>query len=75
MIAKVPNARKPKHPGIEVQLSGEDGNVFNLIGTASKAARRAGVPRAEIAAFEAEVMAAESYDHALRVIAAWFEVS
>jgi hypothetical protein len=33
---------KPKFPNIEVQLSGEDGNAFFIIGRVSKALKKAG---------------------------------
>lgn len=33
----------PKYPNIEVQLTGQDGNAFYIIGTCLQAMRRAGV--------------------------------
>jgi hypothetical protein len=64
----------PKYPDVRVKITGQDGNVFNLIGLCSRAARKAGVPGDEVEAFQAEVMQAGSYNAALRVMAAWFDV-
>lgn len=63
-----------RHPKVKVQLTGRDGNCFAILGTCLAAARRAGVPRAEIDAFLAEAMAGD-YDHLLRVCMTWFDVS
>jgi hypothetical protein len=68
------NATTIKHPAVRVRLSGQDGNVFNLIGLCSRAARKAGVPAGEVKEFQASVMQAGSYDEALRVMATWFDV-
>lgn len=56
----------PKYPEIEVQLSGEDGNAFFIIGKVAKAMKRAGVSRDEIDAFESDAMSGD-YDNLLRV--------
>lgn len=32
----------PKYPDVQVQLSGVDGNAFNILGLVTKALRRAG---------------------------------
>ena len=34
----------PRHPDVQVQLSGEDGNAFAILGRTAGALRRAGVP-------------------------------
>lgn len=65
---------QPKYPEIEVQLSGEDGNVFAIMGRVRKAMRRAGVSDAEIAEFTTELTSGD-YDHALQTCMAWVEVS
>ncbi|UXR28784.1 hypothetical protein [Bacillus phage Nachito] len=60
--------------GIEVQLFGEDGNVFNLMGIVSKAMRRNGISKDEIEQFQNEVTSSNSYDEALQVMMRWVDV-
>lgn len=60
-----PEDRGVKYPNIVVQLVGEDGNAWAILGRVSKAMRRGGVPQAEIDAFMKEAMAGD-YDHLLR---------
>ncbi|QQV92982.1 hypothetical protein SEA_HYDRO_89 [Mycobacterium phage Hydro] len=64
----------PKHPDVHVQLTGQDGNVFFIIGKVSKALREAGHAN-EVTAFVDEVTNADSYDAALAVVMQWVEVS
>jgi len=64
----------PKYPEVEVQLTGEDGNAFNLIGIVRRAMRSAGVPAEEIGAFCTEAMSGD-YDHLLQTCMQWVEVS
>ena len=64
----------PKYPDIHVQLSGEDGNGFFIIGRVMKAMRQAKVPKEEITAFSEEAMSGD-YDHLLRVCMETVEVS
>lgn len=63
-----------KYPEIEVQLSGEDGNAFSIIGRVCKAMRRADVPTSEIDAFRTEAMSGD-YDHVLQTAMAYVEVA
>jgi len=37
-----------KYPEIEVQLTGNDGNAFSIMGTVTKALRRGGATKEEI---------------------------
>jgi len=62
-----------KHPEIEVQLIGTDGNAFALLGKISKALRGAEVPNAEIDEFLGEAMSVD-YDH-LRTCLDWVNVT
>jgi hypothetical protein len=55
----------PKYD-IEVQLTGQDGNAFAIIGAVQKALRNGGVPADEIAAVRDDMMSGD-YDHLLRV--------
>jgi len=61
-----------KYPEIEVQLTGEDGNAFAIIGAVTKALRRAGHGD-DVQAFTNEAMAGD-YDHLLRTAMAWVDV-
>jgi hypothetical protein len=63
---------EPKYPNVTVQLSGEDGNAFFIIGRALAAARRAGVPSAELDVFANEAMSGD-YDNVLRTCMKWFD--
>ena len=63
-----------KYPNIEVQLVGEDGNAFAIMGKVQKAMRRAGVPKPEIDQYLKEAMSGD-YDHLLQVTMEWVEVS
>jgi hypothetical protein len=57
----------PRFPDVSVPLTGEDGNVFAIIGRVARALRRAG--HADAAKIFAETaMAAHSYDAVLRLV-------
>jgi len=64
-----------KFPHVHVQLSGEDGNVFSIIGRVSQALRRAGCAPSEIKEFQNEVRSSQSYNGALCVVMQWVSVS
>lgn len=61
---------EPKHPEVRVQLTGEDGNAFMIIGRVSKALNRAGVDSSE---FCDEAMSGD-YDSVLRTCMRWVTV-
>ena len=63
-----------KHPEVEVQLTGTDGNAFAVLGHVQKAMRRAGVPAEEISQFVGEATSGD-YNHLLATCMAWVEVS
>ena len=63
---------KPTHD-ITVDLTGEDGNAFVLIGRVRREMRRAGVAKDEIDAFSREAMSGD-YDHVLQTIMATVNV-
>ena len=56
-----------KYPEVEVQLSGEDGNSYAILGRVRSAMKRAGVPRHEIEEFSTEAMSGD-YDHMLQTV-------
>ena len=62
-----------KYPEIEVELVGNDGNAFAIMGAVSKALKRAKVSEAEVKLYRAESMSGD-YDNLLRVAMAWVTV-
>jgi len=68
------NTTFPKYPHIEAQLTGEDGNAFNILGIVAAALRASGIGSAEIAEFNAEATAGD-YDHLIQTCMSWVEVS
>jgi hypothetical protein len=63
-----------RYPEIEVQLIGQDGNAFNLIGLVARALTRAKVPAEEIKKFKTEAMS-DDYNHLLYTCMEWVTVS
>jgi hypothetical protein len=64
---------KPKYPDVDVQLVGEDGNAFAILGICQRAARQQGVSAEEVKAFMQEAMAGD-YNHLLVTCQKWFAV-
>jgi len=64
----------PKFPEVEVELIGEDGNAFMVIGKVQKAMKRAGVEKSDIDEFMAEAMSGD-YDHLLQTVLATVAVA
>jgi hypothetical protein len=65
---------EPKYPGVVVDLIGEDGNAFVILGRVTREMRRAGIDKAEIDTFRAEATAGD-YDHLLQTCMKWVEVN
>lgn len=63
----------PKYPEVRVELVGEDGNAFSILGRCRKAMKAAGFTKDEVDAFTAEAMAGD-YNHLLMTIIEWFTV-
>jgi hypothetical protein len=63
-----------KHPEINVQLSGTDGNAFSVLGKVRKALKRGGVSNEEIDAFRVEATSGD-YNHLLATAQRWVVVS
>lgn len=59
----------------ELQLVGEDGNIFAIIGRAQRAAKEAGWTAGEIKEFCDKITSQGSYEDALAVVDEYFEVS
>lgn len=64
---------EPKYPDVEVQLSGEDGNAFMMIGKTRRALKRHGVSDEEIEQFSTEATSGD-YDNVINTIGRWVEV-
>ena len=62
-----------RYPDITVQLTGNDGNAFMIIGAVSRALRRHGVGKEEIDAFTKEAMSGD-YNHLLATCMKWVDV-
>ena len=62
------NKTKPK-----VNLIGQDGNIFNLIGIASRELKRAG-QKDEAKEMTEKVFASKSYEEALNIIGEYCEI-
>jgi hypothetical protein len=64
---------EPKYPNIIVQLVGQDGNAFAILGRVQKEMKRGGVPRNEIDTFMSEATKG-NYDELLATVMKWVEV-
>lgn len=62
-----------KYPEIEVQLIGNDGNAFSILGNVKNALRKNKVPNEEINQFIEEATN-EDYNHLLRTCMNWVTV-
>lgn len=63
-----------KYPEIKVKLTGEDGNAFHILGTVTRAMRKAGYGDKETKAFVEEATKGD-YDHLLRTAMKTVEVT
>ena len=66
------NTNTPKY-NVIVQLTGEDGNAFAIMGAVSKALRRAGASKEEINQYSMDSMSGD-YDNLLRTAMKWVVV-
>lgn len=62
----------PKYPNVRVQLTGQDGNAFFILGRIMGAMRKAGVSAAKIKEFETEATSGD-YDHLLATCMDWVD--
>lgn len=63
-----------KYPNIEIELVGQDGNAFAILGRFRRVLVAGGVPSAEIETIMADAMSGD-YNHLLQVVMATVEVS
>jgi hypothetical protein len=68
----MPEDPQPRYPDVQVQLSGEDGNAFAILGRTAGALRAAGVAQEEIDAYFAEATSGD-YDHLLQTTIRWVD--
>lgn len=59
---------------VEVNLSGEDGNAFAILGKVQKALKRAGATKEQVSEFFTEATGGD-YDHLLQTVMQWVNVS
>lgn len=64
---------KPKYPEIIVQLSGNDGNAFSIMGNCRRTARDAGMDMEEFEIFIEEAKSGD-YDHLIQTCMKWFTI-
>jgi len=62
-----------KYPNIEVELVGQDGNAFAVMGSVIKELKANDVPQEEIDAYMDEAMAGD-YNHLLQTTMKWVNV-
>jgi hypothetical protein len=65
--------REIKYPDVTVELSGQDGNAFMILGLVQKALRKVGATDEEIRAFHAEATSGD-YNKVLQTCMAWVNV-
>ena len=63
----------PKYPDITVELIGESGNAFHILGTCRRAMIKNRLPQSEIDTFMQEATSG-SYDDLLATCMSWFNV-
>ena len=66
-------SRDVQYPNITVQLTGQDGNAYAVLGAVSAALKKAGVNQVERAKFMEEATAGD-YNHLLTVCMQWVDV-
>jgi hypothetical protein len=63
----------PLYPNIRVQLVGENGNAFVILGRVCRALKQNDVPKERIEMFRKEAVSGD-YDHLLQTVLKWVEV-
>lgn len=63
----------PKFPQVHVELVGQDGDAFAILGRVEQAMRRAGLTQTQRAEFQAEATSGD-YSHLLRTVTKWVTV-
>lgn len=63
-----------RYPEVTVQLTGENGNIFNLLAIVERGLKNHKVSRNEIAELHTKIFECGSYDEALLVLTNWVNV-
>jgi len=63
----------PRYPEITVELVGQDGNAFNLLGLMQRALKQHDIPKDQIDAFMQEAMSGD-YNNLLQTCMQWVDV-
>ena len=63
---------QPRYPEIQVQLSGQDGHAFAILGGTARALRQAGLSKEEVDEYYAEATAGD-HDHLLQTAMRWID--
>jgi len=63
----------PKYPNVTVQLTGQDGNAFAVLGACKKAIKKAGLDNEVWEEFQKEAMSGD-YNHLLSTAMSYFDV-
>ena len=63
----------PKHPEINVELEGQDGNAFSILGRVIRAMRKAGLSNEEIVQFQDEATSGD-YENLLVTVMDWVNI-
>jgi hypothetical protein len=69
-----PHAARCRYPHIRIQLSGNDGNAFAILGRIGRAMRDGGVPVAQQELFM-DIATRSDYDTLLQTAMLWFDVA
>lgn len=64
----------PKYPDIQVELIGQDGNAFFILGSVKKALLKNGVDKSEVDQYLEEAMSGD-YDHLLSTTMQWVTIT
>jgi hypothetical protein len=59
---------------VEVQLSGNDGNAFAIMGAVKSALKKAGASKEELSEYVSDSMSGD-YDHLLQTAMRWVKVN
>lgn len=66
---------KIRYPQVKVQLTGENGNAYMVIGLTTRAMKKAGIPAEDVTKFQHDCFNQASYDHLLQLVMQTVDVS
>lgn len=65
---------KTRYPEVTVELIGQDGNAFAILGAVAKELKSSGVSPAEITKFQEEATSGD-YSHLLATVGGWVTIN